>query len=150
VRLRNILPTRARMLVNVLEEDVRNMRRVWSEDRLPVSRSKTKVAPEKATQTRAVYESVRLGEHALVIYAESEIEVTLRSNESILTAGLRAGVPMAYSCTLGGCGSCMVRVLEGQVEYEDRESACLTDEEIEEGYCLPCIGRARGRVVIEA
>lgn len=138
------------MLVNVLEEDMRNVRRVWSEERLPVSSSKLKGAHEKVTKTRAVYESTRIGELGLVVYAESGVEVTLRSDESILNAGLRAGVPMAYSCTLGGCGSCMVRVLEGQVEYEDRDSACLTDEEIEEGYCLPCIGRARGRVVIEA
>ncbi len=62
-------------------------------------------------------------------------------DETILQAGLRAGLDLEFSCTLGGCGACMLEVVQGEVTYEDREAVCLSDEEIEDGWCLACVGR---------
>ena len=36
--------------------------------------------------------------------------------ESILYAGLRAGVPLPYECATGTCGTCRARVKEGEVD----------------------------------
>lgn len=37
------------------------------------------------------------------------------ADDVLLRAGLRAGVPLAYECNVGGCGSCKFELLEGEV-----------------------------------
>ncbi len=56
--------------------------------------------------------------------------------ETLLESGLRLGVPMPYSCTLGGCGRCRIQVLEGQV-YMPEPNGLMEDEKIQ-GYALAC------------
>ena len=53
-----------------------------------------------------------------------------------------------HECTFGGCGTCRVRLLEGQVRYEDFPMA-LTEEEHEEGFALACQARCMSDVTIE-
>jgi len=81
---------------------------------------------------------------AFEVSFEDGAEIVVGMDETILQAGLRAGLDLEFSCTLGGCGACMLEVIEGEVTYEDRESVCLTDEEIEDGWCLACVGRPMG------
>jgi len=46
-----------------------------------------------------------------------------------------------YSCTEGECGSCEVRVLEGEIDHRDE---VLSDEErAENGSMMICVSRAR-------
>jgi ferredoxin len=85
-----------------------------------------------------------------VVFADSGVTVTLDEGETILEAGLAAGLELDFSCSLGGCASCMLVVEEGEVFYEDRGAICLDDDEIEAGLCLPCVGRPAGRVVVLA
>ncbi len=67
---------------------------------------------------------------------------TLRTarGQTILDAANAAGVPMPFSCAVGGCGACKARVVSGTVDVETPN--CLTREERAAGYVLPCIGRA--------
>lgn len=58
---------------------------------------------------------------------------------TLLDAGLAAGAPMPFSCNVGGCGACRVRVVEGTIEME--EPNCLTASEREAGFALACVGR---------
>lgn len=58
---------------------------------------------------------------------------------TLLDAGLAAGAPMPFSCSVGGCGACRVRVLEGTIEME--EPNCLSGSERDAGYALACVGR---------
>jgi len=67
--------------------------------------------------------------------------------ETLLEAGLREGLPLPYSCTVGGCGHCRVRVLDGQVALN--EPNCLTPEERAAGYTLACSAYALGPVVLD-
>lgn len=67
--------------------------------------------------------------------------------QTILEAGLAAKIALPYSCTMGGCGACLVKVVEGDVEME--EPSCLTREEREGGYVLACVARAQSPVTIE-
>ena len=62
-------------------------------------------------------------------------------DQTILEAGLSAGNAMRYSCAMGGCGSCKVRLTEGQVDME--EPSCLSAEERAAGYVLACVSRLR-------
>jgi ring-1,2-phenylacetyl-CoA epoxidase subunit PaaE len=68
-------------------------------------------------------------------------EVYVAAEQTILEAGLSSGVPMDYSCAMGGCGACKVRLCDGEVEME--EPNCLTSREREEGYVLACVSRVR-------
>jgi len=76
----------------------------------------------------------------------AEHRVTTRPDETLLDAGLRADLELAYSCTMGGCGACMSRA-SGAVTME--EPNCLTEAERAEGYILPCVSRATEPVTLE-
>ncbi len=67
--------------------------------------------------------------------------------QTLLEAGLGGGVPMPYSCAMGGCGACKVKLLDGEVASE--EPNCLTSVEREQGYVLACVSRATTTATIE-
>ena len=68
--------------------------------------------------------------------------------ESLLAAALRCDVKLPHACTLGGCGTCRVKVAEGRVRYDDFPLA-LSREEAEQGYALACQARAESDLVID-
>ena len=68
--------------------------------------------------------------------------------ESLLDAALRCDVKLPHECTVGGCGTCRVKVLEGRVDYADFPMA-LSHEEAEQGYALACQARVQSDLVIE-
>ena len=72
----------------------------------------------------------------------------VREDETILSAGLAAGVALGFSCTLGGCGACMLEVVSGEVWYDDPLAICLSESEIADGWCLACVGRPRTPLVL--
>ncbi len=71
-----------------------------------------------------------------------------RPGQTVLEAGLEAGAEMAFSCTVGGCGTCRVRLVSGRVEMS--EPNCLSDEERREGYVLACVSRPEGAVSVRS
>jgi ferredoxin len=73
--------------------------------------------------------------------------VIVQPDETILDATLAAGLPMPFSCTLGGCGACKVALRAGAVDME--EPNCLTPAERAAGHVLTCVGRPLGPVTIE-
>jgi len=66
-------------------------------------------------------------------------EVSVGSEETLLSALRRAGVNAPYSCQQGFCGTCRTRVLAGQVEHRD---TLLTEPERAAGMMLTCVSRA--------
>lgn len=74
-------------------------------------------------------------------------DVTVQPGETILDAGLAAGVPMKYSCAMGGCGACKVKLRDGTVESE--EPNCLTTAERDAGYVLACVSRPTSAAAVE-
>jgi ferredoxin-NADP reductase len=73
-------------------------------------------------------------------------EVYVAPDQTMLEAGLSSGVKMDYSCAMGGCAACKVKLCEGDVEME--EPNCLTAKERGQGYVLACISRVRGPTTI--
>ncbi|MFS8198264.1 2Fe-2S iron-sulfur cluster-binding protein [Streptomyces sp. CWNU-52B] len=67
--------------------------------------------------------------------------------ETLLSAGLAAGLPMPYSCTVGNCGECLVALRGGRVEVS--RPNCLTPQQQAEGYTLTCVGRTASAVTID-
>jgi len=74
-------------------------------------------------------------------------EVVVSAGETLLAAGLRAGARMPFSCTMGGCGACKCRLVEGEVTME--EPNCLSPEERADGFVLACVARPCGPVAVE-
>ena len=82
------------------------------------------------------------------IEARNETEVTVimdgnhtsftmdKEKESVLDAGLRAGLDMRYSCKGGVCSTCRCKVIEGTVDMD--VNYALEDYEVARGFVLSC------------
>lgn len=62
--------------------------------------------------------------------------VPVHAGETIIDAGLRAGLEMPYSCRGGMCCTCRAKVTEGEVRMDTNYS--LEPWELEAGYVLTC------------
>jgi len=109
------------------------------------------VPRERIRTERFAYASVtttRIPDHAAELqFAKSGRRVTARAGQTLLQAGLEAGIDLPSSCTMGGCGACKVRKLEGSVVMS--EPNCLSEAEREAGYVLACCAYADTNVVLE-
>lgn len=76
--------------------------------------------------------------------------VNLEGKETILSAALRCGIPMANSCRVGGCATCKCKLISGKVKQLTESSYVLSEEELEQGYILACQSVAKSDVAIEA
>jgi len=75
--------------------------------------------------------------------------VTARPGETLLEAGLRAGLTLPYDCRSGGCGVCVCTVLNGRVEHGDYQTSALTAAMRERGQALMCCATALEDVELE-
>jgi ferredoxin-NADP reductase len=73
--------------------------------------------------------------------------VVVAPGATILDAGLAAGIAMPFSCAMGGCGACAVRLVDGEVDVD--EPSCLTADERARGVVLACVARPRGACTLE-
>ena len=156
--LKQLLPTRFRVALHSGRNDARAVMRALHEPRFRAVRERqgTIFHPEPSIlrvqrePSEATSPSRTTPGDRIVEFAASGVTLALGPDETILEAGLRNGIDLLFSCTLGGCGACMLQIREGEVDYDDPDAICLTDEELNDGYCLACVGRPRGRVVLEA
>lgn len=74
------------------------------------------------------------------------IEASERS--TLLDAALDAGVPIPFSCNVGDCGSCICRLISGEVE-ELYPSPVISPAQRQAGFLLACQTRARSDVTVE-
>ena len=77
-------------------------------------------------------------------------EFFLKGNDSILDAGLKAGLYLDYGCTGGNCGACKCKVLTGAVRKLRNHDYVISTREQDEGYILACSNTAISDLVIEA
>lgn len=79
--------------------------------------------------------------------AKSNQVLQVGKGESLLEVLLQNGVEAPYSCKIGGCGSCELEVLEGEVDHRD---VYLSDEEKKQkSVVLSCVSRGKGRLVLD-
>jgi ferredoxin len=65
-----------------------------------------------------------------------------------LLASLRdAGVDLPYGCKYGGCITCAAKLLEGEVDQ--RAQVALNNRQINDGYVILCVARAKTDCVFE-
>lgn len=73
-----------------------------------------------------------------VIIRPSGHELEVEEDESVLDAALRQGYALPYGCRNGGCGSCMGKLLQGEVDYGPKRPRALGEEDVNSGKALFC------------
>lgn len=73
--------------------------------------------------------------------SQSNVQLKVASDESLLDAVLAAGFDVPYSCQSGECKSCVVKVSE-ETEIEHLDN-CLTEQERSSGQMCLCVSRPK-------
>ena len=83
-----------------------------------------------------------------MVLQQSELQLTVPPDRSILSVVEEAGVGVLSSCAEGTCGTCETAVLGGEPDHRD---SVLTEEEREANDCMMiCVSRSRGpRLVLD-
>lgn len=75
---------------------------------------------------------------------------TVEDGESVLAAALRQGLMIPYSCRGGTCGTCMAKIVEGEIRYPgDQLPPALGEKESKVGQALLCQAEALSDLSIE-
>ena len=82
-----------------------------------------------------------------VTFLKSGKTVEVAENEGILSAGLEAGLSLAFDCRKGRCKTCMVKV-DGIIDQSD--AWLISNDELAEGYALICVGKPRSDLRVHA
>ena len=80
----------------------------------------------------------------LVFRDGQEQRVSPEPGETVLQAALRCGLALVHQCESGSCGTCIVRLLDGQTETVPARTLALLDGEVRDGYRLACSIRPLG------
>ncbi|MDP3084893.1 MAG: 2Fe-2S iron-sulfur cluster-binding protein [Rubrivivax sp.] len=75
---------------------------------------------------------------AQVTLRPSGHQFVVEGHDSLLQAGIRAGLKLNYGCGNGSCGMCKVRVTDGQVARSMPSDYVLSEAEKAQGYVLAC------------
>ena len=68
------------------------------------------------------------------------------SPDKTVTAFLEEkGVKIPTSCEQGMCGTCKIKVLEGEIDHRDKR---LSPQQKEEGFFLACVSRAKSDLLV--
>ncbi len=86
--------------------------------------------------------------HCVTIAGSGET-FRVEPEQSVLAAALSANLNLAHDCKSGTCGTCRVKLVEGEISYRE-EPMGLLPEEAEAGYALACQARPLTDLVIEA
>jgi NAD(P)H-flavin reductase len=70
-------------------------------------------------------------------------------NNTLLQTALSEGINFPYHCTVGTCGNCRCKLIEGDVKAIMDFSYTLSEAEIDEGYILACQALLKSNVTVE-
>jgi ferredoxin len=83
-----------------------------------------------------------------VTFKKSGVTIDVAEDEYILEEAEHAGLTLPYDCRSGTCTTCMQRQLEGEMDQD--LAFAISDEELEDGYRLICIGSPLSDCVLDA
>jgi ferredoxin len=83
-----------------------------------------------------------------VTFKKRGVTIECAEDEYILEAAEDAGMRLPYDCRSGTCTTCIQKCLEGEIDQD--MAFAISDEELEKGYRLICIGSPLSDVVLDA
>ena len=97
----------------------------------------TPVATEATPQAlQAGAHQVQLDQHSFPVAAQ----------QNIVDAAAAAGLRIPTACKEGECGTCRVKLVEGEVDMQHQGG--LSSREEQQGYILTCCSRAKSDLVL--
>jgi len=91
----------------------------------------------------------RSGEPVTMTVHPGRHSAPARPGETLLDAGLRAGIALPYECRSGGCGLCKATLIGGEVEMSGYQPSALSEDERRAGRVLLCCASALTDVEFE-
>ena len=85
--------------------------------------------------------------HVLVQPSGHSFEI--EENELILDAALRQGVSFPYGCRSGSCGTCLGKVISGEIEYPEDLPLTIMEHEHKQGKAVFCVSIAKSDLTLE-
>jgi len=82
-----------------------------------------------------------------VTFQRRGVAIECAEDEYILEAAEEAGMRLPYDCRSGTCTTCIQKCLEGEIDQD--LAFAISDEELENGYRLICIGSPLSDVVLD-
>jgi ferredoxin-NADP reductase len=73
--------------------------------------------------------------------------INAHADQPLLAALRDAGVNVNFDCCVGDCGTCAVKILEGEAEHRDH---VLSDAQKAQGFICLCVSRAKGEKLVLA
>ena len=83
------------------------------------------------------------------IQIEGQGTFNCAADDVLLRGGLREGLGIPYECNAGGCGTCKIEVLSGEVENLWADAPGLSDRDKRKGRLLACQCRPKSDCVIK-
>jgi CDP-4-dehydro-6-deoxyglucose reductase len=122
----------------------------WQALRQAADRGLARVLATESVDVLDVMDDMLKVMSAQVTLRPSGHEFTVEGRDSLLQAGLRAGLKLNYGCGNGSCGMCKVRVIAGEVARIQHCDYPLSEAERAQGYALLCANTAASsELVIE-
>ena len=115
-------------MINSVKETL--IHKKFSEKNILFELFSTKIEAENLS---AIYEGSC---NITVIVDDDDETFTMNTKSTILTAALKQGLDVPYSCQGGICSSCMAKVTEGKAVMD--KNSILNEAEIEQGLILTC------------
>ncbi len=73
-----------------------------------------------------------------IIFQGEEHKLLIDPEKSILQTALDSGLELPNSCQFGNCSTCKAKLLSGKLQLI--EQTALSEDELEQGFCLTCVG----------
>lgn len=98
---------------------------------------------------REYFRTEKAGKDKAVVLelAFSDKLINASADQPLLAALRAAHVDVNFDCCVGDCGTCAVKVLEGEAEHRDH---VLSDEQKSQGFMCVCVSRAKGDKLVLA
>ncbi|BBK34736.1 CDP-4-dehydro-6-deoxyglucose reductase/ferredoxin-NAD(P)+ reductase (naphthalene dioxygenase ferredoxin-specific) [Stella humosa] len=84
----------------------------------------------------------------ILLKVDGHAPATIEHGQTLLEAGLAAGLPLPYGCRSGLCGACRMRLVAGEVTHDPHAAAALSPAERRGGIVLACRARATSDVTL--
>ncbi|OZI06248.1 oxidoreductase [Siphonobacter sp. BAB-5385] len=99
-------------------------------------------------QTPAIPEGFGLASQVEIEYRNQRYTLEVPAGTYLLTAALKSGISLPYSCRGGRCSTCVAQCLEGRVKMTIND--VLTERELAQGEILTCTALAEtSRILIK-